>query len=451
MTQLVPNVFFPSLVPVPASQLDDNFGYVSGKRVSVKDAAFGAKGDGVTDDTVAINAAITYATTNGAMVWFPLGTYLITSVLSISSPVFLVGSAMGIDAYQTLPAFAGTTIKYVGVATASPVITFSSMQGGGMRNLRINANSLADYGLKVDTVTYTEWDTIEIQGPVKQCLWITAGGTACAWNRYYNFALDLNSATGVSAMHITTVSGVANPCHSTFIGFRINHGGASNPNGLDLGCSDNCLFQNFYISRTSGNGKGVNVIPTELAGFPGGHVFVHLEAGAGGWFQPVGTTQPQIIIGYNQSGAVVTNNTPLVLIDQNGVYNVMAVGDIDNSTFDQSTVFRAFKTGIGQIICGFQGTSSHFYDADAHNFRTGAGVAKITFNSNVISLTSGGFVQNNSLQVLGGRNTGWTAGTGTPNKGAFNTATATATDCAQRILALEQAMFSGTGHGLIGT
>ena len=49
-------------------------------------------------------------------------------------------------------------------------------------------------------------------------------------------------------------------------------------------------------------------------------------------------------------------------------------------------------------------------------------------------------------QVVAARQTGWTAGTGTANKGAFATGTATATDCAQRILALEQALRT---HGLI--
>lgn len=44
--------------------------------------------------------------------------------------------------------------------------------------------------------------------------------------------------------------------------------------------------------------------------------------------------------------------------------------------------------------------------------------------------------------ILGATDTGWTAGTGTTNKGAFATSTATATDCAERILAIEQALLA---------
>lgn len=44
--------------------------------------------------------------------------------------------------------------------------------------------------------------------------------------------------------------------------------------------------------------------------------------------------------------------------------------------------------------------------------------------------------------ILGATDTGWTAGTGTASKGAFATGTATATDCAERILAIEQALLA---------
>lgn len=52
----------------------------------------------------------------------------------------------------------------------------------------------------------------------------------------------------------------------------------------------------------------------------------------------------------------------------------------------------------------------------------------------------------NGNRVVTDRQTGWTAGTGTPNKGAFAADTATAVQAAQRILAIEQAL---RAHGLI--
>ena len=52
-----------------------------GDMVSVKD--FGAVGDGNTDDTTALQAAITYATGAGCELYFPAGTYKISSALTI--------------------------------------------------------------------------------------------------------------------------------------------------------------------------------------------------------------------------------------------------------------------------------------------------------------------------------------------------------------------------------
>lgn len=58
--------------------------------VSVKD--FGAVGDGITDDTEEIQAAISFAQTqNGTEVFIPKGTYKISSPISITSPVSVVG------------------------------------------------------------------------------------------------------------------------------------------------------------------------------------------------------------------------------------------------------------------------------------------------------------------------------------------------------------------------
>ena len=57
---------------------------------------YGAKGDGVTDDTAAIQAAINAAVLTGGIVYFPAGTYVLTSYLTITvggSPLTLLSLA----------------------------------------------------------------------------------------------------------------------------------------------------------------------------------------------------------------------------------------------------------------------------------------------------------------------------------------------------------------------
>lgn len=61
--------------------------------VSVKD--FGAVGDNVADDTIAIQAALTFGGTNNKGIFFPAGTYLLTAGLSCG-PTMLEGEGAGI-------------------------------------------------------------------------------------------------------------------------------------------------------------------------------------------------------------------------------------------------------------------------------------------------------------------------------------------------------------------
>jgi hypothetical protein len=72
----------------------DKFGIVSVK-------TYGAVGDGVTDDTVAIQDAIN-SLTNGGCVYFPLGTYLISNTITIDKSNITINIANGANILSTL-------------------------------------------------------------------------------------------------------------------------------------------------------------------------------------------------------------------------------------------------------------------------------------------------------------------------------------------------------------
>lgn len=75
----------------------DSLNVLKEQSINVKN--FGARGDGVADDTIAIQNAINYATTNGRCIYLPSGTYLITSTIDIKgctiigSPVNYLGDS----------------------------------------------------------------------------------------------------------------------------------------------------------------------------------------------------------------------------------------------------------------------------------------------------------------------------------------------------------------------
>ena len=119
------------------------------EKVSVKD--FGAVGDGVTDDTVAIQAAIdsfgsggVLATSNGGTLYFPKGLYAISAGLLIQQTgVRLIGE--GIESTKIL------VTSNLGAAKA--VFEFDqtnsaySAVGVGIENLRINMQGYTGHGV----------------------------------------------------------------------------------------------------------------------------------------------------------------------------------------------------------------------------------------------------------------------------------------------------------------
>lgn len=66
-----------------------------GPEFNVKDSTYGAKGDGTTDDTAAIQAAEAAAELVNGVVYFPSGTYLLSAVLEITDTITWRGSGHG--------------------------------------------------------------------------------------------------------------------------------------------------------------------------------------------------------------------------------------------------------------------------------------------------------------------------------------------------------------------
>lgn len=103
--------------------------------VSVKD--FGATGDGSTNDTAAIQAAIDAVSTNGGAVFFPPGNYAVASSLTLKSYVRLVGT--------------GRASRLLWTGGASTMITTNSASvliQAGISNLAIDTVS-ADKGIEL--------------------------------------------------------------------------------------------------------------------------------------------------------------------------------------------------------------------------------------------------------------------------------------------------------------
>ena len=106
---------------------------------------YGAVGDGVTDDTAAIQAAIN-AAVNGAVVFLPPGTYRVTGLV-ISHPLIIDGAGYGHgELLNSNTGVASATLKFVeasGTAITIDAIAANAAVGGvQLRNILLTGNRL---------------------------------------------------------------------------------------------------------------------------------------------------------------------------------------------------------------------------------------------------------------------------------------------------------------------
>ena len=147
---------------------------------------FGAAGDGVTDDTTAIQSAINAAQAIGAgTVLARTATYAISQTLSITKDfIRLVGGGAGFDSGGTNP-LTGTTLhgatilKWIGAAAGTtPMVWFNAPagssdtnQGCAAKGILLDGNGLAGIGFQATSVSCSEFSDLAVQGVTNKAYW----------------------------------------------------------------------------------------------------------------------------------------------------------------------------------------------------------------------------------------------------------------------------------------
>ena len=98
--------------------------------VNVKD--FGAVGDGVTDDTAAIQAAVTFVAIIGKQIFFPAGTYKILSVISTTGHLNILG-----EGEKTILDFSGITSGSSGITVTGSIAQIQNVTNASKGGLTI--------------------------------------------------------------------------------------------------------------------------------------------------------------------------------------------------------------------------------------------------------------------------------------------------------------------------
>jgi hypothetical protein len=202
--------------------------------------AYGAKGDGTTEDSSAINTAISAAAAAHGEVLFPPGTYLVNSLNSFPGNINL----RGVGGEPTILKYTGTGVGFLwsGVGSDRVIdLTFDCTTGPASTCVKFADTSS-------NGVAYNHFDNTPIRGGT-YCLEMNSSSVnGILWNTFTNFIL---STCGTHALYIThSGSGFVNEnlFQSGVMGTTTNTQQIAYVNG-NLN-----LFQNVDASFASGAG-----------------------------------------------------------------------------------------------------------------------------------------------------------------------------------------------------
>ena len=241
--------------------------------VSVRD--FGAVGDGVTDDTAAIQAAIDYIETlNGGVIEVPRGAFRISSTLQIDGGKGVQFIGQGSDGIHDggTGAAAATTVTWFGSAGGT-MLNISSTSGAGnsrqfgssVVDVKFDCRSVAGIGLLVNSVRNCNFSRLYIFSPTIAGIKTTTLGNAnlaessdiqrCVFDRISVRAIDDAATRPAHGLWLTSHSPVGSNSNTSLNLFTQCDmqmwGGTGSGYGLFLEDGDNNTFMNLRVSRAN--------------------------------------------------------------------------------------------------------------------------------------------------------------------------------------------------------
>lgn len=246
--------------------------------------SYGATGNGSTNDYTAINDAITACgTAGGGIVYFPNGTYLIDTQISVSSNgVQLVGQSM-----------TGVTIEAGAAISGIIWINGSPVTGSGVRNMTLQPNGNAtNSALQLTGAQYGVFENLYIWGVPGYYGILEEAQTATntMHNKWRNIIVQPGTTTNSTAIFASGnfSNATADTCYEDFDNVTIAWSAAASGvsiYGINLQVVDNMHFTNVHFYGVSGAAGSNYAVRFDYGGtsatYPGDCTIETIDMGAG--------------------------------------------------------------------------------------------------------------------------------------------------------------------------
>lgn len=188
--------------------------------ICVTDAPYNAKGDGTTDDTAAIAAAVAAViAAGGGVLWFPEGTYKVSSAVTISAPMTLLGMGATISTTS-----ASATIFTLTAASSNPGVIIDGLRFAttATRTASQYIDSASANGTKIRRCRFDNaYDAIAVTGGVVEGFEVSS----CYFYATNRVCVNITASTGsqgitTSFIQDNTFLG-ADPANQTVVAIQI--------------------------------------------------------------------------------------------------------------------------------------------------------------------------------------------------------------------------------------
>ena len=279
--------------------LVDN-GFIS-DYVNVKD--YGAKGDGVTDDTLAIQSAINSLPNQGGVILFPIGEYIITDTITIGNGtkdsvstkncISLIGANNAATNLSVWAGNNGTCIRYKGTAAKPMLRILGPILDPVIENITLWGEDTATHGIymtcggqaKINKVTISSVTQIGLFIEVWEGLTVdgTPNNIQCEFtNLFINVAFNPNAVCIKTQAYGNKPNVDTNMC--TFRNMFLLYNGTGGA-ALYLGFMDTSLFQSIHCYKNGETNGSHSIVfdGTELEGYPHELAFYNISPSTDGY------------------------------------------------------------------------------------------------------------------------------------------------------------------------